>query len=225
MAALIEPYLRLTEARSSAPVAQIAAPLERQANAAGERPLGNVIADAYLFAMSGDVYAERAAEIAFVNPGGIRTRLGPGPEVNYGQLYRTHPFGNTLMTLELSGAQLYRLLEQQWEAPQPKEGRILSVSAGFSYRWDARQPAGAPAGKGRRIVPGSLTLKGQQVAPERLYRVAVNSYLASGGDNFSILAQARQIQESELDLDALVAYFRAQGIVAVPALDRIQRLD
>ncbi len=144
--ALVQRYARLSEARSSVVLAHLAGPLERRANPAGESPLGNVIADAYLFGAASAQYGARAAQIALVNPGGIRSSLNQGQEVTYGQLYRAHPFNNTLITLELSGAQLARLLEQQWEAPQPPGGRVLSVSGGLSYAWNASMPAGAPAG-------------------------------------------------------------------------------
>jgi 5'-nucleotidase len=221
--ALVQRYARLSAERSARVVARIAAPLERRANPAGESPLGNVLADAYLFGAAHAQYGPRAAQMALVNPGGIRSSLNQGLEVTYGQLYRAHPFNNSLMTLELSGAQLARLLEQQWEAPQPKGGRVLSVSSGVAYAWDASAPAGAARGEGQRLVPGSLKLNGKPIDPGQLYRVVVNSYLASGGDNFSILGQARQIQEGALDLEALIAYFQTQKTVGVPLLDRIQR--
>jgi 5'-nucleotidase len=223
MAALVERYAALSAARAGVVVAQVAAPLDRRPNAAGESSLGDVIADAYLFGTADEAYGPRAAQIALVNRGGMRADLDQGPAVTYGQLYRVHPFGNTLITIELSGAQLQRLLEQQWEQPQPPGGRMLSVSAGLTYTWDAAQPEGAPPGQGQRIVPGSLRLHGEPIVARQTYRVAVNSFLASGGDNFTVLAAGRQIQESELDLEVLTAYFSAQKRVEAPALTRIQR--
>ena len=223
MEALVQRYALLTAERADIVVATITAPLDRKANAAGENTLGDVIADAYLFGTAGKDFGNRSAQIALVNHGGIRADLNLGLRVNYGQLYRVQPFSNTLITLELSGAQLQRLLEQQWEQPQPKGGRMLSVSAGLAYAWDAEKPEGAAPGRGQRIVSGSLKLDGNPIDPVQIYRVVVNSYLASGGDNFTVLAQGRPIQESELDLEVLTAYFRAKKTVAVPLLDRIQR--
>jgi 5'-nucleotidase len=223
MAALVQRYAELTAVRAGVVVAQVAGPLDRRPNAAGESTLGDVIADAYLFGTAGEAYGPRAAQIALVNRGGMRADLDQGPDVTFGQLYRVHPFSNTLITIELSGAQLLRLLEQQWEQPQPPGGRMLSVSAGLSYTWNAAQPEGAPPGQGQRLVPGSLRLHGAPIVATQTYRVAVNSFLASGGDNFTVLAAGRPIQESELDLEVLTAYFSAQKRVAAPALTRIQR--
>ena len=221
--AIVSRYAGLTAKRSEAVVAQLAAPLSRVANQAGERPLGNVLADAYLFGGRNTLQPERAAQIAFVNPGGIRSELTRGLAVTFGQLYGVHPFGNTLVTLELSGEQLRRVLEQQWEKPQPPSGNVLAVSAGFSYAWDAAQPGGAAPGQGRRIVPGSMKFNGAPIDPAQTYRVTVNNFLAFGGDNFSVFTEGRQIAESETDLEVLMAYFRASGRVMPPALDRIVR--
>ena len=224
MAALVQRYAQLTEQRAGVVVAQMAAPLDRQKNSAGESSLGNVIADAYLFGTTGEGYGNKAAQMAFVNHGGIRADLNQGLNVTYGQLYQVHPFSNTLITLELSGAQILRLLEQQWEQPQPKGGRMLAISAGLSYLWNADKPEGEAPGRGGRIVAESLRLEGKPLNPKQIYRVAVNSYLASGGDGFKVFAQGRQIQESELDLEVLTAYFREKKTVGAPSLNRITRI-
>ncbi|SDI40338.1 5'-nucleotidase [Propionivibrio dicarboxylicus] len=220
-------YAALTAERAQAIVGHLAAPLSRAANRTGERPLGNVLADAYLFGGQAGVPADQAAQIAFVNPGGIRAELSGDPvrglDVSFGQLYAVHPFGNTLPTLSMTGEQLRRVLEQQWESPQPPSGNVLAVSAGFTYAWDAAQPIGAAPGQGRRVVPGSMRLHGVPIDPTVNYRVTVNSFLAHGGDNFSVFSEAATLAESERDLDVLMAYFRAQGVVQAPALDRIGR--
>jgi 5'-nucleotidase len=225
MDGMVQRYARLIAQRADVVVAHLAAPLERNANRAGEQPLGNVIADAYLFGAQNESDSGKAAQVAFVNPGGIRDDLTRGLNVTFGQLYSVHPFGNTLITVELTGAQIVRLLEQQWERPQPPSGNVLSVSAGFSYAWDARQPGGAAPGAGKRVVPGSMKLNGVPVDPAQTYRVVANSFLALGGDNFSVFTQGRRIQESERDLDVLMAYFQAKKTVVLPASNRIRRED
>lgn len=223
VATIVQRYADLAAKRSETVVARLGAPLTRAANTSGERPLGNVLADAYLFGGRDERDPARSAQIAFVNPGGIRSELTRGLDVTFGQLYGVHPFGNTLVTLELSGEQLRRVLEQQWERPQPPSGQVLAVSAGFSYEWDAAQPGGAAPGEGRRIVPGSIKLHGVAIDPARTYRVTVNTFLAFGGDNFSVFAEGRKIAESETDLDVLIAYFRAHDRLMPPPLDRITR--
>ena len=112
------------------------------------------------------------------------------------------PFNNNLVSMDLTGAQLLRLLEQQWERPQPAGGRILPVSHGFSYTWDASQPEGAAPGKGQRVVPGSMRLHGEPIVLGQSYRVTVNSFMASGGDALSVFRQGRNVQEGENDLVA-----------------------
>lgn len=218
--ALLQRYTRLTAAREAAVVGQIAAPLVRKTTSAGESPLGDVVADAYRFAA-----AAAGAQIAFTNPGGLRDDLSRAGPVSYGQLYRVLPFGNRLVTLRLTGEQLRRVLEAQWEAPQPAGGRVLPVSSGFSYAWDASAPAGAPAGQGQRVIRESMRLHGKRISPEATYRVVVNSYLAGGGDLFRIFAGAEVIDEGGSDLAALVAYFRANPLVVPPASERLRRVE
>ena len=223
--ALVQRYAKLTKERAEVVVAQLAAPLDRVQSAAGESTLGDVITDAYLAGTSDAAYGPQAAQIALVNAGGIRSDLSRGQAVTYGQLYSVHPFGNNLVTLSLSGAQLQRLLEQQWESPQPAGGRMLSVSSGFTYAWDASQTEGAVPGTGRRVVPGSMKLNGVPIEAEKTYRVTVNSFLSSGGDNFTELTKGTRKQEGSLDLEVLTAYFTAKKTIDLPMLGRIKRVN
>ena len=145
-------------------------------NPAGESALGQVIADAQLAATR-----DAGAQIALMNPGGIRAAL-PLPadgQLRYEDLFSVQPFYNNLVTMTLTGAQLLQLLEQQWQTAT--RTRMLQVSRGFSYSWDAGKPTG------QRVVPGSLRLNGQPIAADARLRVTVNSFLASGGDNFTVL--------------------------------------
>lgn len=58
-----------------------------------------------------------------------------------------------------------------------------------------------------------------------MYRVATNSFLAEGGDGFSAFKQGKNVQTGELDSVVLKLYFRAKGLVQVPTLGRITRLN
>jgi 5'-nucleotidase len=222
--AIVRRYGDLTAPISETLVGRIARPLDRWANEAGESALGAVIADAFLAGSSDASYGPRPAQIAFTNPGGIRSDLAAGT-VTFGQLFNVLPFNNNLVTMDLSGAQIFRLLEQQWEAPQPAGGRILSVSAGFTYTWDASQPAGAPPGKGRRVVPGSMRLNGEPLDLAASYRVTVNNFMASGGDSFNMLRQGSNVQDGENDLVVAKLYFRVKGAVDAPTEPRIRRIN
>ena len=144
--------------------------------------------------------------------------------MSFGQLFNVLPFNNNLVTMTLTGEQIVRLLEQQWEKPQPLGGRILSVSQGFSYRWNSQAPEGAASGMGGRVLPGSVQLNGVPLEPHQDYRVTVNNFMASGGDNFALLREGRDVQTGEIDLVVAKLYLRAQGVVRPAPLGRITRL-
>jgi 5'-nucleotidase len=221
VAAIVRRYGDLSATISDAVIGRIAAPLDRQTNAAGESTLGAVIADAYLAGASRVQGAERPAQIAFTNPGGIRSDLASTLSVSFGQLFNVLPFNNTLISMDLTGQQIVRLLEQQWERGGSR-GVVMPVSAGFSYSWDSASPSGAARGQGRRVVPGSLTLNGKPLLPEQYYRVVTNSFLADGGDGFTVFQQGKNRQTGDLDSAVVKLYFAAKGVVPVPQLGRIQ---
>jgi len=216
--ALIEQYERLVVPLAKRVVGRIGAALPRSTNPAGESALGQVIADAQLAATRAP--EDGGAQVAFMNPGGIRADL-PLPAdglVRYEDLFSVQPFYNNLVTLTLSGTQLLQLLEAQWLG-QTGSGRILHVSRGFTYTWDASKPLG------QRVVPGSVILNGQAVQPTDSVRVTVNSFVAGGGDNFAIFKEARNPRTGAMDVDALEAYVRNNPAVQPGALDRILRLN
>jgi 5'-nucleotidase len=222
---IVRRYGDLTAPMSEVVVGRLTQPLERRQNAAGESPLGAVIADAFLAGSSDTSDGQRPAQIAFTNPGGLRTDLTTSLTVTFGQLFNVLPFNNNLVTMDLTGAQLHRLLEQQWERPQPAGGRILPVSQGFTYTWDASKPEGAPPGKGERVVPGSMKLNGEPIAMDKTYRVTVNNFMATGGDSFNVLKQGTNVQDGENDLVAAKMYLRLKGLLPAPVPGRIQRIN
>jgi 5'-nucleotidase len=126
------------------------------------------------------------------------------------------PFGNQLVTLTLSGAQIKELLEQQWRSDKLQV--ILHGSQGFAYTWDSTRPLGD------RVVPGSLKLNGKPIEPGDRLRVAVNNYLADGGDGFTVLASGVDRRFGKFDVAALDAYFGLHSPLSPGPLDRINRL-
>jgi 5'-nucleotidase len=212
--ALIEQYEQLAAPLARRVVGRIAAPLPRDANAAGESLLGQVIADAHLAATR-----DAGAQVAFMNPGGIRAALALPADglLRYEDLFASQPFSNNLVTMTLTGAQLVQLLEQQWVG-QPGSGRVLQVSGGFSYSWDASRPPG------QRVVGGSLRLDGQGVDATTPVRITVNNFLAGGGDNFVILRQGQDVRTGVMDIDALEAHVKASPALAPAAAPRITRI-
>ena len=218
VAALVARYEAAAAPLAAAPAGRLAAPATRQPGAHGESVLGRIVADAILAATQGP--AAGGAQLAFMDPGGVRADLLPAADgrVTYGQLYAAQPFGNTLMTLTLSGAQIRQLLEQQFDSGTNTVAspRILQVSQGFDYAVDRSAPAG------QRI--GAMRLHGQPIEPQRAYRVGVQSYLGAGGDNFSVFTQGRDIIGGGLDVDALADYISAQsanGPMTLPLAPRI----
>ena len=137
--------------------------------------------------------------------------------VTYADLFASQPFGNQLVTLTLSGAQIKRLLEQQWLGQQTP--RILQVSKNFSYLWDAARPAG------ERVAVDAITLNGQPIDPAARYRVTVNGFLAQGGDGFAVLREGTAPRTGLPDVEALATYFEANSPVSPGPLDRIRRAN
>jgi 5'-nucleotidase len=210
---LLNRYKILADPLANRVIGQITADILRTPSPSGEMPLGNLIADAQLAATQAP--DQGGAVVAFMNPGGIRAELTytPGGQVTYGQAFAVQPFGNNLVTMTLTGAQIKALLEQQFDNPVPGQNRMLQVSQGFRYRWSATAPPG------QRVL--EMTLNGQPIRPEQTYRVTVNSFLADGGDNFTVLRQGTERVGGVTDLAALEAYFRARSPLSPPPLGRI----
>lgn len=167
--------------------------ITREQSAAGESPLGDLIADSQRAAVG--------ADFAFMNPGGIRNDLAAG-STTYGALFSIQPFGNTVTRMELTGQQIYDLLNQQWGAPQPAGGRVLQIS-GLTYTWDPSVPEG-----GGRIVE-VRDESGTPLSLTATYVVAVNNFIAAGGDNFTVLLDGANQLGGPIDIDALIAYIQS----------------
>lgn len=221
MTALVTRAKTLTDAVKQQPIGKLAsAPILKAANAAGESALGDVIADSQLAATADPTRG--GAQIAFMNPGGIRQDLAasaPDGTATYGDVFSVQPFGNTLTVMTLTGAQLKTLLEQQFDNPSAGSSRILQVSKGFSYSYDSTAAAGS------RVDPASIKLNGQTIDPNASYRVTVNSFLAGGGDNFAVLkAGTNRLEQPNLvDVDAFNAYLKANAPVAPGPQNRITK--
>lgn len=215
--ALIESYDRLAAPIASRPAGSVTATLSRAPNAAGESPLGDIIADAQLAATR--PAAKGGAVIAFTNPGGIRADVARREDgaVTYADLFASQPFRNQLVTITLTGKQIKDMLEQQWL--DPNRPRILQVSQGFSYAWDGSK------GDGERVLPERMSLNGQSVDPAARYRVTVNNFLFVGGDGFTVLPQGTEPQVGIYDVDALSSYFLANSPIGPTAADRIIRIN
>jgi len=187
-----------------------------------ESALANLIADAQL-AATDDSPAN--AQIALMNPGGVRANLtfnsspgGEAPgEITYGEAFEVQPFGNTLMTITMTGAQVKAALEQQAPiAGHPTRNTttlILGISQGLTFTWSAS------ASFGNHV--GDLKLDGQPIDPAANYQVTINSFLADGGDGFSTFNNGSPRIGGGDDLAALTTYLGVHSPVAPPPTDRI----
>jgi 5'-nucleotidase len=216
--ALIEAYNKVAAPIANRRAGTVTDTLSRVPNmTTGESVLGDIVADAQLAATRDATTG--GAVVAFTNPGGIRTDITKKDDgtVSYADVFASQPFRNQLVTLTLTGAQIKAMLEQQWL--DPNRPRILQVSKGFSYAWDAKKPTG------EHVIAASMKLNGEPIEAAKIYRVTVNNYLALGGDGFTALKDGTSAQFGIYDVDALFAYFGANSPIAPAPPDRITRTD
>jgi len=190
-------------------------------NAAGEQPMGDVIADAMLAATTPTDFGGAVA--AFMNAGGVRSSLlfaKSGTEtvdgqVTYGEAFTVQPFGNTLVVKTCTGQQLYDVLNQQFNNPAVGSNRIMLPSANVSYQWSD----GA-----KKVVDGSLKFGGVAVDKAASYRVAMNNFMADGGDGYTVFRSCTNPLGGEVDLDAFTRYLGTHPNLAPPTLNRITKV-
>jgi 5'-nucleotidase len=192
--------------------------ITRTANAAGESALGDLIADAQLAATSPAV--KGGAVVAFMNAGGIRADLSPDGHtgdtearpVTYRDLFTIQPFNDVITVMTLTGDMVKQALERQFDDPS---SRLLQVSKGFAYSYRLSAPSG------QRVDPTSIRINGRVVSPSEKVRVAVPDILADG----ALFKQGTNRLGGDVDIDALVAYFKSQSPVSAGQQNRITRID
>lgn len=205
--ALYAAFAKPIEAQRAAVVGQVSAPLTRS-NADGTgSSMGDVIADAMLEATK-----KFGAVAAFTNAGGVRADLAVGP-VTYSKALEVAPFANTLVLLELTGAELKAALDSG-----AGEAGMLYPSVGTSYAYDPSKPAG------QRVT--DLVVAGQPVDLTATYTITFNSFIAGGGDKHDVIKEAKgkRTDTGLVDLDVLIDYFKAHSPVGVAQPRRLKRL-
>jgi 5'-nucleotidase len=214
--AIITHYKELVKPIASKVIGHVTGDVTRTANTGGEQPLGDLIADAQL-ADPSVVGSFGTPDIALMNPGGIRSDLtysasswGENPgDITYEEAFTVQPFNNYLVSLDLTGAQVKKLLTEQWSGANSGTGKkILQVSAGFSYNYSG-------------TTLGTVSLNGTPLDDATTYRVVTNNFLAGGGDNFPTFLGAKNVYFGGLDIDAFSAYLSAHSPYTPGALDRI----
>jgi 5'-nucleotidase/UDP-sugar diphosphatase len=169
-----------------------------------ETNLGNLIADSMLAKT-----APAGAQLAIMNGGGIRTSI-PAGRVTLGQVLEVMPFGNTLVLLTLTGAQVKEALENGVSQVEQSAGRFPQVG-GMRYSWNPSAPAGSRI-TGIQVSDGRGGFT--PIDPNASYRVVVNNFIAGGGDGYSVLQRgANKVDTGFLDADVLVEYLQARSPV------------
>ncbi|MDH6226297.1 MULTISPECIES: bifunctional metallophosphatase/5'-nucleotidase [Streptomyces] len=217
---LIERWRTLSEPVANRPIGYISGDITKTGT---ESPLGDLIADAQLHHARG---IDPDTAFALMNPGGVRADLtyaASGDEgdgvVTYGEGFTVQPFSNTVNLVDLTGADIVAALQQQVSGGNAASPKILQVSEGLTYTLDMTK-SGAD-----RLVAGSVRIQGQPVDLTATYRVAMNNFLAGGGDNFPALAKGTDPVVGSDDLTAFADYLTATSSpsspIAPPAADRI----
>jgi 5'-nucleotidase len=225
--AVVDQYVTAAAPLANTVIGKVNGDLTRAASLYGESTLGDVIADGQFVATQPSNLG--GAQLAFMNPGGIRgdllaSAISSGGEavgeVTYGEAFTIQPFGNSLVTKTMTGDMIRRLLQQQFQGcggTAPAAGRFLQISSTFKYE---EVPVGTAAACADRI--GKMWVSGVEVTPTSSYRVTMNNFLASGGDGFTVFNEGTDALGGAQDIDAWVAYFALfPGGINVPALDRI----
>jgi 5'-nucleotidase len=229
MTAIIAKWQPLVDAAGSTAIGTITADITRGGNPTGsdrgvESAAGNLVADAQLWATSSNF-----ADVAFMNPGGVRSDLtyaqsaGEGDGVvTFGEAFTFQPFGNTLVTFPMTGAQIISVLEEQCQpAGSSRPFLSLGVSVGFTYDLATT----IVAGECTAVTISNIVLNGSPLDPVATYNVTVNNFLADGGDNFTTFATITAPRlDGGNDLQALVNYLGTFSPVAPPGIDRVNEL-
>lgn len=228
--AVIDKWTPLADERGNEEVGRISEDITRGGDPTGsdrgvESDAGNLVADAQLFGVTD---AGIDADVAFMNPGGLRSDLtfaASDPEtedgiVTFGEAFTFQPFNNTMQVLPMTGAQIVSVLEEQCQPGDASRPVLhLGVSDGFTYDLAITTQAGICTA----VEVSNVQLGGVDLVETDTYNVAVNSFLADGGDNFETFAEVDPTDRipGPQDIAALISYFESEGTVSAPGTDRV----
>jgi len=219
LTAVIDKWTPLYQGKANEEVGVITADISGSPGRDAPSSLANLVADSMLAATTKSPYN---AEMAFINQGGIRANLTwipasgayPAGRISYADIYKVLPFGNTIVTLTLTGDQIHEALEQQYDPDRSRTQLILGVSKGVAFDYFSS------ATRGARIK--NLTLNGLPIEKTRNYQVTVGDFLAAGGDSFTAFKKGLKPLGGGTDLDVLSSYMKINHPLSPPSLDRIR---
>lgn len=173
----------------------------------GESPLGIMIADAQQAAAL--KASNQGSDFTLMNPGGVRADLliNSSNQITFGDVFAVQPFGNSIVTLSLTGKQIRDVLEQQWSGANANSPRILQPSKELSYQYAANTAVSPRA--------SNIIVAGSPLVDIKVYRVTVNSFLADGGDNFTVLKEGQNRVGGGQDIDALETYVTSNSPLTI----------
>ena len=205
VAAIVAGYAAQLDTVRKRVIGQTAGPLDNAACKSAECALGNFVAEAMLAVV-------HDGDIAIMNGGGIRTGL-PGGTITMGDVLTMLPFGNTIATLTLHGADLEAALANG--LARAGAGAFPQI-AGARVAWDA---------SAKRVI--SLTIRAPNgnyvpVDPARRYKVVTNNFMRSGGDGYTMMRdRAEDAYDGGSALDAAVVEALGRGATPAPLDGRI----
>jgi 5'-nucleotidase len=177
---------KIVELEVGEQIGRAAIDITRDKTPAGESAMGDMVVDSQRAAMKTDA--------GFSTAGSVRADLVQGT-ITWGNLYAVQPFAGTVLSMTLSGDQIRRALEQQWQEPLPPHNLMVS---GIVYTYDPARPAGS------RVV--NVTINNRPLDPKANYTVSMADFLADGGDGYTTFREGTNITNGPIDVDALVAY-------------------
>lgn len=164
-----------------------------------DSPLGNLVCDA--------MKEKAGSQITFMNAGGLRSPIYKGA-VKVGDVFNLMPFDNSLVTMDLLGVDVLKVLEQGTTTHG-----MVQVSSGMKVVYNPKAPAGS------RIIEAALD--GKPIDPKAIYRITTIDFVASGGDGFNSFKNGKNLVYGDLLRDVLLDYFKAHSPIELPASGRI----
>ncbi|MGE0749999.1 MAG: bifunctional UDP-sugar hydrolase/5'-nucleotidase [Variibacter sp.] len=187
----------------SAPLATTAVELDTRSATlrTGEAVVGNLVADA--------MRLSTRADGAVMNGGGIRAGkvYPPGLVITRQDVLAELPFGNHVIVVSIDGTGLRAAMENGLARLPTPSGRFPQVS-GMTVRFDPAKPPG------HRVL--AVTIDGQPLQDERRYRVAINDFIARGGDDYTMFKNADRITpdyDAPLLANAVMDHLKALGTI------------
>jgi 5'-nucleotidase len=215
--------------RYATPLATTTGDFTRTLNASGESTMGNLVADAALW--SANSSRDGRADLAMISvkpatgsvalSGDLRYAKGANPgdadgTILFGEAWGAFGYGNPVLTVTVTGAQLHAALEQQWQ--QQADGSVkfapFAVSGNVSYAYDLTKAVG------QRVDPAGVLIDGTPLDTGRSYRLAALAYTLIGADGYSAFGGFTEPYRNDRDHEGFIKYLRANPTISPAPLGR-----